>query len=106
MNWYKKANETYYGYKIAAWIDGRAVSLYDLTTEYSLQTGSIVTDPNGLYLGSTPKFAIDYYGESTDYPDVLLTYEFDSQDLLRGDPNHPLDELLVSKASLVNYKLI
>ncbi len=58
----------------------------------------------GLYLGNTPSFAMDYYGGLTDYPDVLLTYEFTDEDLIRGDPDAASSELVVKRAKLVGRK--
>lgn len=91
---------------MAAYVNNQAVSLYDKNIVYPLSPGSVESDSTGIYLGSSREFCIDYYSGLTEYPDVLLSYEFNEEDLLRGDPNHPMDELLVSQTKLVGHELV
>ena len=55
---------------------------------------------NGLYLGATKKFTLDYYTGLSDLSDVMLTYSFDTDDVLSGDPTAQDGEITVSKATL------
>jgi hypothetical protein len=61
---------------------------------------------NGLYLGTSKKFVEDYYSGLSDLPDVMLTYIFDVDDVLSGDPSSPDSEITVSKAVLQNVETI
>lgn len=55
---------------------------------------------NGLYLGTTTKFVVDYYSGLSDLSDVMLTYSFDTDDVLSGDPTAKDGEITVRKATL------
>jgi len=55
---------------------------------------------NGLYLGTTRKFVQDYYSGLSDFSDVMLTYSFDTDDVLSGDPTAQDGEITVRKATL------
>ena len=65
----------------------------------------------GLYLGTIKDFVFNYYSGMSAYPDVLLTYSYDINDLLSGDPEsgiskppHDGGEITVRKATLVNME--
>ena len=104
MNWFKRANINYTGYKVVQFNDGKAFSLYQQEKEYPLSIGSEISDANGIYLGTSEKFCIDYYSELTDYDDILLIFSFNKEDILKGDPSSPSGEILVTKAKLKGYR--
>lgn len=61
----------------------------------------------GLYLGTSKKFCMDYYSGGTDDSDVLLTYEYSPKDLIKGDPTENTDgEVIVSRAKLIEIEHI
>jgi hypothetical protein len=91
------------GYKIVGFNGNDYFSIYSKEI-INLKLGNIYSYKNGLYLGSSEQFCIDYYSEGTDFKDALLTFEFDLKDLIRGNPDLPNDELLVKKAKLINIK--
>lgn len=54
----------------------------------------------GLFLGTTRAFCESYYSGLTDDADILLTYSYDIEDLLEGDPDAE-GEITVRQARLV-----
>jgi hypothetical protein len=66
----------------------------------SLKVGEVTEVKNGLYLGTSKDFVTDYYSGLSDSPDLLLTYEYNSDDVMSGDPESKSGEVKVRKASL------
>lgn len=69
-----------------------------------LTIGSVHAFDVGLYLGSSKSFC-DYYLESTDDADLILTFDFDEADIIHGSSD-PDNELLVSKATLTGIEFV
>lgn len=88
------------GYKMVGWNGRHAFSLYDLNVQIPLTIGAETLDPKGLYLGTSRQFCIDYYSGLSDFEDLLLTYEYNVNDVLAGSPDHTNSEIKVSKAIL------
>jgi hypothetical protein len=96
--------ETGIGYRIVSNQDGTLVSL----------AGSDKVDPTigsttsvggaGLYLGTSKDFVMNYYSGLTDYDDVLLTYKYDMDDVLSGNPDDSDGEITVRRATLVDIE--
>ena len=116
MNWYnfsiKNAQvyrstkaKKYLGYKIVGFDGARYFSLYrpDLTIDVTI--GSVISPPGGLYLGTTKQFCIDYYSNGTDFQDALLTYEYDENDVLSGEPNASSGEVIVKRGKLKEVEI-
>jgi hypothetical protein len=106
MNWYKKAQKTNIGYKIVGWDGKRAYSIYDPKYTINLAKNEIISDSKGIYLGNTKEYCINYFGEGTNDQDMLLTYEYNIEDLVSGDPEFKNGEIVVKKARLINYELV
>ena len=114
MKFFLTETKTYIGYKVVAYNGKRAVSIYNMDKEISLNIGGYEIDPKGLYLGTSRKFCINYYtGLSDDYEegiggyqDMLLTYEYSIDDLLEGFPDDSDGEVKVKKAKLVNKEIL
>ena len=96
----------YRGYRVVAKSPKGLVTLYGQDPVVSKIGHIDQPGGQGLFLGNTPEFATDYYGGLTEYPDVLLTYEFDEADLIRGEPDAVSSELVVRKAKLVDMKQV
>ena len=106
MNWYKYSQQQYLGYKIVGFDGSRYFSIYDTKTNVDVSIGSICAYKNGLYLGNSEQFCLDYYTGGTDFQDALLTYKYDISDLIRGDPQGTNGEVVVKKATLQSVKVL
>lgn len=87
--------------------DVYAKSIYD-GSKISLQKTLQSFPGSGLFLGTTKDFCLDYYsckGEDGAKPEMLLTYEFDDDDILRGQPDEN-GEVQVRKAKLVKKEIV
>jgi len=98
--WYKVAQKMV-GYKVVAYRNGKAYSLANPAIIYSLAIGSIT---ERTYLGTNEKFCIDYYQGITDEQELLLTYSYDTNDVISGSDSVNGGEVLVRKARLEGYK--
>jgi hypothetical protein len=97
------------GYKAVGW-DSEKEQAYSLHggrgMPIDIGIGSIMENnsPNfhGFFLGSTKQYVTDYYSGLTDDKELLLTYEFDDQDII-GNFNHENcdGEIRVKKAKLI-----
>jgi len=92
------------GYKIVVWDGEKATSLYKRDMVIPIEIGSELTGK--IYLGTTKKFVIDYYSGGTDLVDMLLTYSFDSEDVIKGNLTDSEGEIIVSRTILVKYELV
>lgn len=111
MNWYKKSQiNLYLGYKIVGVKrdTNQPYSIYskepvDVTIGKTLSYGG-----KGLFLGTSKKFCMDYYSCGTEDKDgeMILTYQYSSTDIIKGDPSHPNGEVQVSKATLTRIEPI
>ena len=95
------------GYKVAILRNGKLYSVYEPTFEISEAKIWELINVNRFYLGTSKKFALDYYSGLTDEKEVLLTYWYMNRDIVSGGPpNHSLAEIIVSRARLVDIELI
>ena len=93
------------GYKIVAHEDGKLYSLQNPDLQYNVKMGTVEAPTNGMFLGTTKDFVIDYYSEMTDKEDALLVYEYDPEDVISGQPDEE-GEVKVTKAKLVSMEVI
>ena len=93
------------GYKIVAHEDGKLYSLQNPDLQYNVKMGTVESPTNGMFLGTTKNFVIDYYSEMTDKEDALLIYEYDPEDVISGQPDEE-GEVKVTKAKLVSMEVI
>jgi len=110
MNWYKKSqSKNYLGYKVVGFnpSTNQFYSIYSKSI-YDISIGKEFSNPNGVYLGSTKQFCINYYicGVEEEHDEYILELSYSPNDLLRGDPKHPNDEVLVTKAIIVNMEKV
>jgi len=98
----------YIGYKTVGWDSKkkRAFSLYDPKITYDAKRGKSHKSSNGLFLGTTREFSIDYYSGQTDYDDLLLTCEYNETDILRGDPKSRSGEVVVKEFRIIKVEVI
>jgi len=92
------------GYKIVGYDGKKAFSLYDTKTAIDINKGDVIEDPNGIYLGTEEQFVLDFYTGLSDYDDLLLTYEYEDSDILKGSKHDKNSEIIVRKAKLVDIK--
>jgi len=94
-----------YGYKVVGFKDDKGFSLYD-KSEIGLSEGTVYSfGGKGGFLGTTKKFATDYYSGLTDEKELLLTYEFRPEDIVSGAIDGE-GEVSVSQAKLMNIEQI
>jgi len=108
---FENKTDTFYGYKIVAYDGERYYSLYSKQTLNLVIGETISFGGEGLFLGSTPEFCIDYYAGGTDDQDALLKFEFNKNDIIKGDIDDYIKhgtsgEIQVRKAKLVDIKLL
>lgn len=65
-----------------------------------LQRGSTLSNSDGIFLGTSEDFC-EYYVGGTDDHDLILSYEYDEKDILKGEVS-PGSEILVKEARLVD----
>lgn len=110
MKWYKKAQKTMLGYKAVGY-DPKTNSAYSFwggkNFPIDLNIGSWITDPKGIYLGSSENFVLDYYSGMTDGEELLLTYKFNIEDAINiPDTSSCSGEIKVKRAQLIDIKQI
>lgn len=95
-----EANHLHTGYRVVGY-DGN--QFFSLATQepIELKIGEQNQDLKGFFLGTSTEFATDYYTGLSDYDDVLLEYEYNSEDVLRGNPVEKHSEIVVRKATLL-----
>lgn len=70
--------------------------------EVDLNKGALLNSKEGIFLGTSEDFC-EYYTGCSDDHDVILTYEYDDNDILRGEKEGG-SEILVRQANLVDAK--
>lgn len=90
------------GWKIVSSDDkGGAVSLFDHQHKIDITVGSIARDT---HLGTSPDYVKTFFraAEAEEDPqDILLKFEYDRADVIKGDPDSQMDEVVVKKAKLL-----
>lgn len=93
------------GYKVMNYKDGKAVSGADSRQSILLKNGSIARMPGaGIWLSLDKNYVKDYYAVHDQ--NVLLTFEFNPSDVIKGNLTDKETEFSVSKAKLVSYDII
>ena len=87
------------GYKIVAYEGDKFFSLQNPDLEYHAKIGTVESPTNGMFLGTTKDFVLDYYTGMTDKQDALLVYTYDPADVISGNPNED-GEIKVTQAKL------
>ena len=109
MNWYKTTQlRKFLGYKIVGLKKDtrQAYSIYS-KEPINISIGSVTGfNGEGLFLGTSKDFCLDYYscGTLDEDDELLLTYEYNQQDIIQGDPNSMNGEIQVKKGVLVNIE--
>ena len=98
-------NETFTGYRVVGYDGKNYFSLYS-QEPLNLTVGQDSTDDNGFYLATTEEFATDYYTGLTDHDDALLKYQYNINDVIKGNPNGSAGEIIVSSAKLLEINTI
>lgn len=101
MNWYKSSQRINTGYKIVGFNGTYAYSIYDTKLKISLVPNSII---HNSYLGTSREYVINYFSGGTNDRDLLLTYQYDPKDVIKGDPEFKNGEIVVKEARLINVE--
>ena len=109
MNWYKTAQQIFTGYKVVGFDPetDQFYSIYD-RSPYKVSIGEEFFNPRGVYLGSSKQFCINYYicGTEDTHDEYILEFSYSSDDLLKGEPEHPSSEVLVTKARIIGMEKV
>jgi len=113
-NWFKQAGFKMRGYKAVGYNPqtGQGYSLYGGTgMPIDINIGSWMDNqtPAGFFLGSSKEYVLDYYSGLTDDPELMLTYEYDSDETVdRSVADHSVTpgEIRVRRAQLVAVEQI
>jgi hypothetical protein len=99
------AGDLNFGYKVVKYDDNaeEAKSLMDGDFIYQLEPGSVIKSKQGVYLGTSKKFVLDYYSGLTDDQELLLTFEYNPRDLIKGNPDED-GEIKVQRAKLYDVE--
>lgn len=102
----QKKADTLIGYKIMPVIDGKLVSGADSRQEFELKKYSnIEMEGNGVYLSTNKQYVIDNYSGLAD-DEVLVTFEFDKNDLTTGNIEDIEPDLSVKTAKIMKINNI
>ena len=102
----QKKADTLIGYKIMPVIDGKLVSGADSRQEFELKKYSnIEMEGNGVYLSTNKQYVIDNYSGLAD-DEVLVTFEFDKNDLTTGKIEDIEPDLSVKTAKIMKINNI
>jgi len=111
MNWYKEAqSKMMLGYKVMRVENGKLVSGANSRLTLPMQIGIMHSMPgHGIYMGKSPEYVKDYYSSSEDPDDpkeVLITYQFNVDDITHGNLEDREWEISVSQAKVINIEAI
>ena len=112
MNWYKIAQQIMLGYKGVSYNPetNTAFSFWggeNIPIDINIGNWAITDSPKGMYLGSSKQYVLDYYSAMTDGEELLLTYEFNTEDALSIPDTSMCDgEIRVKKAKLIDIEYI
>lgn len=110
MNWYKKSKKTYTGYKIVGLNIGTNTpySIYNKKPIETVIGKKYLYNNNGLFLGTSKQFCMDYYacGTPDEDKELLLHFMYEDKDILKGEPMYPNGEVQVSEATLIGIEEI
>ena len=95
------------GYKVMAYVNGRAQSHADSNVSIELKRGKRVSiSGNGLYLSNNKEFTLTHYTQLSDHDDVLLTFEYSQNDIQTGSDQDEQSDFTVSRAMLKDFEII
>lgn len=90
------------GYRVVSWTETDGLTSIAGGVRLGLEIGKMDDMPGeGLFLGTTREFCEDYYTGLTDGDDILLTYAYEDDDVLRGAPGSSAGEVTVRRARLL-----
>lgn len=93
------------GYKVMSVVDGRLVAGRDSRQSFDLQLGPIAMTGNGIYMSPHKDYVLDYYSGLGD-DEVLLTLEYDPNDITTGDLTDNEPEISVPTANIIKIQKI
>jgi len=85
---------------------GMVISGANSRLSFRLVEGATIEMPEqGIFVGGSARYVLDYYGGL--FPsEVLLVFEFDTKDIVSGDPFDREPELGVRKAKLIEWLVL
>jgi len=102
-------NNIFWGYKIVGYDPElkQFYSIYDKSV-YDLKINNVYKNDNGIYLGTSKEFCLNYYSCGTEehHDEYLLSFQYEQTDLISGDPYSESGEISVSKCILKDMEKI
>ena len=90
--------------------NGKLISGANSRLSLPMQIGAIHSMPgHGIYIGRTPEYVKNYYSSSEEPDDpkeVLITYEFNTNDITTGNLEDREWEISVPTAKVINIEVI
>jgi len=96
------------GYKVMTYDETKNLAVSTANNNYSfpLQIGKIISMPGaGIYMSTDKNFVLTYYSGLAD-SEVLVVFDFNSKDILKGNVNDKENEITVRKATITSFKVL
>lgn len=93
------------GYKVIAFNGESFVSLQNPNKTYEIDLGDVLSDKNGVFLGTTKDFVLDHYTELTDFEDVLVICKYNLNNIIKGNPDEE-GEVLVRNCQVIGLQFL
>lgn len=95
------------GYKMMALKDGKLASLVTDERRYPIEIDTVIEMAgNGIWLSTKKDVVIEYYSGNTDDVEVLVEFEFDSNDIILGNTTDSEPIFTVSKAIVKSVTVV
>lgn len=92
------------GYKVMRYENGQLISGANKRLQFPAKVGEVLEMPgNGIYMSPNKDYVIDYYSGLAD-DEVLITFEFDPNDITFGNLTDKESEVAVKKAKILDLK--
>lgn len=93
------------GYKVMELDGNTAISHADKRVTIPLKKNAVFKiKNNGLYLSNNKRFVLDHYTGLTDNDEVLLTFEYNPENIITGSDADVESDFTVSNAKLIDFR--
>jgi GNAT superfamily N-acetyltransferase len=92
------------GYKVMRYENGMLIAGANSRLTFKAEIGKTISMPgNGIYMSPNKEYVIDYYSGLADN-EVLITFEFDINDITLGNLTDKESEVAVKQAKIINLE--
>lgn len=94
------------GYKVMRYENGILIAGANSRLSFKPEIGKVMSMPgNGIYMSPNKEYVLDYYSGLAD-DEVLITFEFDVEDITFGNLTDRESEIAVKQAKIINLQQI